>query len=96
MGFHHLLPWVLLKLKKNNHRVLLRISIENMVVVAARSPWLAQDVLAVPGVKHNLQKSPKKILPKFDRDKDDTLEDHINKFMLSLCLMTVQHEDVVY
>lgn len=58
--------------------------------------WLAQYVVAVPRVQHDLPKSPKKIIPKCDPEKkEDTLEDHINKFMLSLYLMNLKHEDMV-
>lgn len=37
----------------------------------------------------------KEFLPKFDVDTKETPEDHINKFMLVVQLMNVQHEDVV-
>ena len=48
----------------------------------------------VLGTIHDLPKSPKKLLEKFDPKKNDSLEDHINKSMLSLHSMNVQHEDV--
>ena len=35
-------------------------------------------------------------MPKFDLNNDITLEDHIKQFILSLILLDVQHEDVVY
>jgi hypothetical protein len=62
---------------------------------APQPPWLAQGVVAVLGAIHDLPNSPKNLLPKFDLEKDNFPKDHINKFMLSLHLMNVQHEDVV-
>ena len=64
--------------------------------MVANRPWLASNVIAVPGIQHPLPKHPEKILPKFDHDKDVTPEDHIKKFMISLRLMDVQHEYVVF
>lgn len=37
-----------------------------------------------------------KFLPKFDPEKNNYPDDHIKNFMLSLHLMNVQHEDVVF
>ncbi|CAF4140590.1 unnamed protein product [Adineta steineri] len=51
--------------------------------MAANRPWLAADVVAVPGAQHPLPKHPSKLLPKFDPDNDITPEDHIRQFMLS-------------
>lgn len=65
------------------------------MVVAQRLPWLSQDAVAILGVAHDFPKSLEKFQPKFDPEKDDSPEDHIKKFMLSLCLMNVQHEDVL-
>ena len=41
--------------------------------MAANRPWLATDVVAVPGAQHPLPKHPKKILLRFDLDNDITL-----------------------
>jgi hypothetical protein len=58
-------------------------------------PWLDQDVVAVPGARHPLPKHLEKWLPKFDPDSKQIAEDHIKKFMLSIRLRNVEHEDVV-
>ncbi|CAF4461799.1 unnamed protein product, partial [Adineta steineri] len=59
----------------------------------ANRPWLATNAIAIPGAQHPLSKHPKN-LPKFDPDNDVTPEDHIKKYMLSLRLIDVHHEDV--
>ena len=41
-----------------------------------------------------MPKHPKKLFPKFDLDDDTLPENHINKFMLSMNIMNVQHEYV--
>jgi hypothetical protein len=64
--------------------------------MAKNRPWLAMDAIAVPRAQHPLPKHPKKLFPKFDHNNDITPEDHIKQFMLSLRLLDVQHEDVVY
>ena len=58
-------------------------------------PWLNQDAMDVPGPQHPLPKHPKKWLPKFDPDSKQFAEDHIKKFMLTIRLRSVEHEDVV-
>ena len=63
--------------------------------MAANRPWLAMDVVAVPGAQHPLPMHPEIFLPKFDPDNDVTPKDHIKQFMLSLRLLDVQLEDVV-
>ena len=63
--------------------------------MAANRPWFAMDAIAVPNAQHPLPKHPENLLPKFDPHNNVTLEDHIKKFILSLRLMDVQHEDVV-
>ena len=63
--------------------------------MAANRPWLAADIIAVPGVQHPLPKHLEKLLPKFDPDNDVTPEDHIKQFMLFLRLLDDQHEDVI-
>jgi hypothetical protein len=36
-----------------------------------------------------------KFLPKFDPDRKDSAEDHVKKFLLSVRLQSIRHEDVV-
>jgi hypothetical protein len=57
---------------------------------------LVSDVVVVPRVVYDILKHPEKLFPKLDPNKKDSLEDHIKKFMLSLILMNLQHEDIVY
>jgi hypothetical protein len=57
--------------------------------------WLDQDDVVIPGPQHPLPKHPEKWLPKFDPDSKQITEDHIKKFMLSIRLQSVEHEDVV-
>jgi hypothetical protein len=59
-------------------------------------PWLARDALAIPRRVHNLPRHPKKLLPKFDPETSGFPEDHIKKFILTIRLMNVQHEDIVW
>ena len=49
----------------------------------------------MPGLQHNLPKHPDKLLPKFDPDDKGLAENHIDKFILAVQTMKVQHEDVV-
>ena len=63
--------------------------------MARSQPWLTINALSIPGPQNPLPKHPEKLLPKFDPDNDILLEDHINKFMIALKLMNVQHEYVV-
>ena len=62
----------------------------------AKRPWLVIDSIVVPGSQHPFPKHPKKLLPKFDLDNCVSPEDHIKQFMLSLKLMDVQLEYVVF
>ena len=62
----------------------------------ANRSWLTMNAIVVPGAQHPLPKHLEKLLPKFDPENDVSPEDHIKQFMLSLRLMDVQHEDVVY
>lgn len=65
--------------------------------VAMIPPWLDQVIVAIPGIQHDLPKNPEKFLPKFDPDKkEETPENFVNRFMLSLRLQNVQYEDVVF
>ena len=56
--------------------------------------WLTINALSIPGPQNPLPKHPKELLYKFDPDDDILLENHINKFMISMNIMNVQHEDV--
>ena len=58
-------------------------------------PWLRTVVVAVPGVQHPLPKHSDKLLPKFNLDDKELAEVHVDKFMLAVQTMNVQHEDVV-
>ena len=60
----------------------------------ANQPWLTMNALAIPRPQNHLPKHLEKLFPKIDLDNDILPKDHINKFMLSLNLMNVQHEDV--
>ena len=55
-----------------------------LVTMAANRPWLAMNVIAVPGAQHPLPKHLETLLPKFDPDNDVTPEDNIKQFMFSL------------
>ena len=57
---------------------------------------MAQDALAFPCDVHALPKHPEKTLPKIDLEKKEVAEVHIHKLMLSLRLMDVKHENVVF
>ena len=46
-------------------------------------------------VQHPLPKHSDKILPKFNPDDKEPAEVHIDKFMLAIQTLNVQHEDVV-
>ena len=58
-------------------------------------PWLRHGDVAVSGLQHNLPKHPDKLLPNFDLDDKALAENHIEKFILVVQTMNVQHEDVV-
>ena len=67
-----------------------------LATMAANRHWLVMNVIAVPRPQYPIPKHPEKLLPKFDPDNDVTPEDHIKHFILSLRLLDVQHEDVVF
>ena len=56
--------------------------------------WLTTNALAIPGPQNPLPKHPEKIFPKFDLDDDILPKNNIDKFMIAMNLMNVQHEDV--
>jgi hypothetical protein len=60
-----------------------------------KQPWLGRDALDMPSQLHSLPKHPKQLLPKYDPEVASFLKDHIKKCILSIRLMSVQHEDVV-
>jgi hypothetical protein len=57
--------------------------------------WLVRDSLSILGQVHNIPRHPEKLLHKFDLETSRVPEDNINKFILAIKLMNVQHEDVV-
>ena len=61
----------------------------------ANQPWINVYSIVIPNAQHQVPKHLEKRLPKFDPDNDVLPEDHINKFMISLRLMNVEHEDFV-
>jgi hypothetical protein len=65
------------------------------MVGVSRRPWLALGVVVVPGPVHDHPKNPEKFLSKFDLDNRESPKHHVNKSMLAVNLMGVQHEDVV-
>ena len=58
-------------------------------------PWLVLNVMVVSGDVHDLPKHPKKLLPKFDPNKNEPPKYHMKKFTLTPRIMNTQHEDVV-
>ena len=54
------------------------------------------SAVAVPSVQHQLPKHPDQILPKFDLDNKEPTENHVEKIILAVQNMNVQHEDVVF
>ena len=62
--------------------------------MVSNQQWLNINALAILGPENPLPKHLEKLLPKFDLDNDILPENHINKFMLAMNIMNVQHEDV--
>ena len=62
--------------------------------MASNPRWLTINALAIPGPQNPLPKYQEKLLPKFDPNDDILPENHIDKFMLAMNIMNVQHEDV--
>jgi hypothetical protein len=56
--------------------------------------WLTINPLAIAGPQNDLAKNPDKLMPKFDPDDDILPKTHLDKFMRSMNIMNVQHEDV--
>ena len=61
----------------------------------ALPPWLAQDVVMIPGKQHPLPKNVERTLPKFDPKKGDTADNHIHSFFLVESMLGVVDEDIV-
>ena len=57
----------------------------------ANIPWLVVDALGIPKNLHPLPRHHVKVLSKFNPDKKLPIEDHVNKFMLALILLNVEH-----
>jgi hypothetical protein len=68
---------------------------EREVPLQENQPWLVGDVVVIPGQVHNLPRHSKKLLPKYDPETSGSPEDHIKKLILTIRLMSVQHEDLV-
>ena len=60
----------------------------------ANPRWLTINHLAISGPQNPLPNNTDKLFPKFDLDDDILPKSHIDKFMLSMNIMNVQHEDV--
>jgi hypothetical protein len=58
-------------------------------------PWLFVDAVVVPRIQHEMPKRPEKFLPKFDPKKNDSVENHIKKFLLVVRLQRILHQDIV-
>ena len=57
--------------------------------------WLDEDVVAVLGPVHNLPRHPEKILPIFNPDEKQPVEEHLKQFKMKVRLLNVRHEDVI-
>ena len=62
--------------------------------MATNPRWLTINTLAIPRPQNPLPKHPEKHFPKFDPDDDILPKNHIDKFMLAMNIMNVQHEYV--
>ena len=62
--------------------------------MAANPQCLTINPLAISGPQNPLPKNPNRLLPKFDPDNDILPKTHLDKFMLAMNIMNVQHEDV--
>ena len=51
--------------------------------------------VVIPRIQHPLLKHLDKLLPKFNLDNKEPIENHIDKFILVVQTMNVQHEDVI-
>ena len=62
--------------------------------MSANPRWLTINPLAISGPQNPLPKNPERPFTKFDPDDDILHKTHIDKFMLAMNIMNVQHEDV--
>ena len=62
--------------------------------MVANPRWLTINPLSISRPQNDLPKNPDQLLPKFDPDDDILPKDHINKSILAMNIMNVQHEDV--
>ena len=60
--------------------------------MAANPRWLTINPLAIAGPQNDLPRNLDKLLPKFDLDDDILPKTHIDKSMLAMNIMNVQHE----
>jgi hypothetical protein len=65
------------------------------MVGVPRTPWRTLGVVNVPGNQHDLPRNLDKWLPKFKLESRETLDDHINRFMLVFNLISIEHEYVI-
>ena len=57
-------------------------------------PWLRRSEVAILEIQHPLPKHLDKLLPNFNSDNKEPTENHIDKFILVVQTMNVQHEDI--
>jgi hypothetical protein len=62
--------------------------------MVANPRWLTINPLSITRPQNPLPKNPEKLLPKFDPNDDILPKTHIDKFLLSMNIMNVQHEHV--
>ena len=58
-------------------------------------PWLRRSGIVVLGVEHQLPKYLDKLLLKFNLDNKESTKNHIDKFILAVQTMNVEHEYLV-
>ena len=63
--------------------------------LVALPTWLAQDVVEVLGQQHPLPKNVERVLPKFDPERGDTVDNHSHSFFLAVRMLGVADEDIV-
>ena len=59
-------------------------------------PCLRTTIVVVLGIQHHLPKNTDKLLSNFSLDNKELAEVHVDKFILVVQTMNVQHEDIVY
>ena len=58
-------------------------------------PWIRTTTVVVLGIQYPSHKHSDKLLPKFNPDDKEPAEVHVDKFMLAVQTLNVQHEYVV-